>query len=100
MEIIFDPAKSLKNDIERGLPFEKANEFDWDTAVTTEDKRFPYSELRFLTYGLINYRVYAICFTPLKPSLVRVISFRKANKREVNRYEKVRKEEAANQPRW
>lgn len=86
MKIEFDPAKSERNAIERGLPFEMAQEFDWDTAIYSEDNRCVYPERRFVALGFVAERLHAICFTFLKNS-IRVISFRKANKREVTRYE-------------
>lgn len=100
MEIEFDPKKSQKNETERQLPFDRANEFGWETAVIFEDKRFPYPELRFFALGFIRYRIYALCFTPINQNVARVISFRKANKREVKLYENERKKEAANEQKW
>lgn len=100
MEIVFDPKKSLKNEVERQLPFEKVSEFVWGTAVIFEDKRFPYPEERFFALGFLNYRIHAVCFTQLDESYIRVISFRKANKREIKHYEEERKKEAANEQKW
>lgn len=86
MEIEFDPNKSKKNEDERGLPFSLVSEFEWETALFTEDNRFDYPEKRIIGLGKIEQRVHVICFTPI-PNGIRVISFRKANKREVKRYE-------------
>ena len=33
MKIDFDPEKSKKNNHDRGLPFERVAEFDWETAL-------------------------------------------------------------------
>ena len=87
MKIEFDFKKSAKNDRERKLPFDLIGEFDWETAIYTEDIRNPYPERRFIAMGYLNLRVHVICFTPVAGG-VRIISFRKANLREVNRYEK------------
>lgn len=87
MKISFDPEKSKKNSINRGLSFEMAHEFDWETAVYIEDVRNPYPEQRFIGLGFLDERLHVLCFTPIDGG-VRVISFRKANRREVNRYEK------------
>ena len=87
MKIEFDPEKSNKNDRERGLPFDLVAEFDWETALYTEDVRHVYPERRFVALGYLDERLHVICFTPIKGG-VRVISFRKANLREVKRYEK------------
>ena len=87
MKIEFDPAKSEKNARERGLPFELVDQFDWESAVFSEDTRFPYPETRLIALGFIAERLHLVCFTGI-PGGIRVISFRKANEREVLKYEK------------
>ncbi|WP_410686092.1 BrnT family toxin [Avibacterium paragallinarum] len=87
MKIEFDPNKSLKNEKERGLSFSKAIDLDWTTALIWQDLRFNYPEPRYIALGLIDDRVH---MTPIEQG-VRVISFRKANKREVKRYVESRK---------
>ncbi|MGB6977137.1 MAG: BrnT family toxin [Gammaproteobacteria bacterium] len=87
MKIDFDPEKSHKNKLNRGLPFESAAEFDWETAIYLEDTRNPYPEQRFVALGFLNQRLHVLCFTPIVDG-VRIISFRKANLREIKRYEK------------
>lgn len=86
MIIEFDLAKSERNARERGLPFDRANEFDWETATYEEDVRRGYSERRFVALGYLGERLHMLCFTPVEDG-VRIISFRKANRREVMRYE-------------
>ncbi|MGH7029583.1 MAG: BrnT family toxin [Stellaceae bacterium] len=39
MAITFDPAKNAKNIAERGLPFERVADLDWETAMVMEDVR-------------------------------------------------------------
>lgn len=85
MDITFDPAKSERNARERGLPFDRVYEFDFDTAVIEEDVRFVYPEPRFVATGFIEQRLHVVCYTPTKTG-IRVISFRKANDREVKGY--------------
>jgi uncharacterized DUF497 family protein len=87
MKIEFDPAKSERDTRERGLPFELVEQFDWDSAVFSEDARFAYPEARFIALGFLGARPHVVCFTPV-PGGIRVMSFRKANDREVRRYEK------------
>ncbi len=87
MKIDFDAEKSHKNSRDRGLPFDRALDFDWETALYSEDIRYPYPERRFVAIGYLQERVHVICFSPIKEG-VRIISFRKANLREVKRYEK------------
>ncbi|HVE44368.1 MAG TPA: BrnT family toxin [Gammaproteobacteria bacterium] len=87
MKIDFDPKKSDKNINDRQLSFAEAAEFDWETASYIEDIRKDYPEKRFIALGYLKNRLHVICFTPIDKG-VRVISFRKANSREVKRYEK------------
>jgi uncharacterized DUF497 family protein len=86
MKIDFDQNKSNKNFDERGLAFDVVVEFEWESAVIQEDLRKAYPERRFVAAGKINYRLHIICFTPILEG-IRVISLRKANKREVISYE-------------
>lgn len=82
MHIEFDPAKSERNSRDRGLGFERAAEFDFGTAVIVQDTRKPYPEARFVAVGFLGVRLHVLCFTPVTGG-IRVISFRKANDREV-----------------
>jgi uncharacterized DUF497 family protein len=84
--IEFDPVKSAANAKDRGLPFMKVDSFGWEGALFSEDSRFAYPERRVVALGFLADRLHVVCFTPISGG-VRVISFRKANKREVRRYE-------------
>ena len=86
MKIDFDPDKNAKNIIERGLSFERATEFYFETAQFTIDNRRDYGETRYRALGFLGHRLYAFVFVEIIGG-IRVISFRKANKREVKRYE-------------
>jgi hypothetical protein len=86
MHISFDSAKSEKNLLARGISFELAAEFEWDSALIVEDLRKDYGERRFQALGLIGDRLHMMVFTP-RAQKAHVISLRKANKREVKRYE-------------
>lgn len=91
MDISFDPVKSARNAAERGLPFDLAAEFDFQTAVIEEDTRRAYPERRFVALGWRDERLHVLCFTPT-PGGIRVISFRKANAREERRYERTQQD--------
>jgi len=82
----FDPAKSERNIATRGISFELASEFSWQSALIVEDLRRDYGERRFQALGLIGARLHAMVFTP-RADKAHVISLRKANRREVKRYE-------------
>jgi len=86
VNISFDSAKSEKNVLARGIPFELAAEFAWDSALIVDDLRKDYGERRFQALGLIGDRLHMMVFTP-RANKAHVISLRKANKREVKRYE-------------
>jgi uncharacterized protein len=87
VKIEFDPLKSERNNILRGLAFDCAHDFDWDSALIVEDMRRQYPERRFVAAGLIDDRLHMLCFTPVVGG-IRVISLRKANEREGKRYAK------------
>ena len=86
MKITYDPTKNAKNIQDRGLAFERVVDLDWVTALIEEDIRKPYPERRFQAIGFIEHRLFVVVFTSA-PEGIRVISFRKANPREVKRYE-------------
>ena len=87
MKIECDPNKNHRNIEERGLPYEHAADFDFETALVWEDVRKNYPERRFVAIGFLEKRLHVLVFS-LKPGSIRVISFRKANPREVKTYEK------------
>ena len=82
-----DPAKESRNIAERGISLDLAEQLDWTTALIWEDNRKDYGERRYCVLGVIEDRLYSVVFTP-RDGKPRVISVRKANKREVKRYEK------------
>ncbi|MCL2831082.1 MAG: BrnT family toxin [Betaproteobacteria bacterium] len=86
MKIEFDPAKNAANIRDRGLSFERAAEFDFESALIRVDDRRNYGEIRFRSIGLLDGRIHVLVFVEIT-SGIRVISFRKANKREVRDYE-------------
>ena len=90
MEITFDPAKNERNIVERGLSFERAADFDFDTAIYVEDDRKDYGEKRIRSLGMLDGRLHALVFT-MRGQVLRVISFRKAKKNEVKAYEETTK---------
>ena len=82
-----DPDKEDRNLAERGLSMDLAEHLDWATALIWEDTRNDYGERRYCVLGFIADRLHSVVFTP-REGKPRVISLRKANKREVKRYEK------------
>ena len=92
MKIDFDPAKSEKNARERGLPFDLATEFDFDSAWIVNDIRRDYGEVRYRAIGQMGNVIAVIIFT-MREDAVRVISLRLANRKERQRYERQNKED-------
>ncbi|MFZ2447686.1 MAG: BrnT family toxin [Syntrophobacteraceae bacterium] len=86
MEIEFDPEKNARNIELRGVSFEDAVRFEWESAVIIPDTRLDYGEPRYRAFGIIDNRLHALVFTP-RGGVIRVVSLRKANRREVHRYE-------------
>lgn len=88
MRVSFDPSKNERNICERGLSFESAAEFDFETALVHIDDRREYGEARYVALGTLYGRLHVPCFTETTDG-IRVLSFRKANAREVKRYAQV-----------
>ena len=91
MNVTFDPAKDAANLAKHGVSLTEAAGFEWGTAVVWPDTRRDYGEARMVALGYIGLRIMALVFVdrpPDKPTERRIISLRKANTREVNRYAK------------
>jgi uncharacterized DUF497 family protein len=85
--VSYDPAKNERNLRTRGLAFDEAANFDFETAQVFVDARHEYGETRYVALGKLDDRVHVLCFAETADG-IRVISFRKANAREVSRYVK------------
>ena len=73
--------KRVENLEKHRIDFHAADGFDWTTALIFEDKRRNYGEVRYTAHGWIGNRLYALVFTD-RADARRIISFRKANRRE------------------
>ncbi|PKB24361.1 BrnT family toxin [Janthinobacterium sp. 64] len=85
MRITFDAAKREKTLRERGLDFARAHEVFDGLTITLPDQRQDYGEPRFITAGWLDERLIALVWTP-RGLARRIISMRKANEREINKY--------------
>jgi uncharacterized DUF497 family protein len=85
MEFEWDEAKRAANLAKHGLDFVDAAQFDWANAQVIPDRRFDYGEERSTAYGLMDGRLMVIIFT-MRGSALRMVSFRRANKRETRKY--------------
>ena len=90
MKIEFNPEKNSKNIVERNLSFECVIKFDFKTALFEIDNRRDYGETRIIGLGYIGERLHVLIFTT-QEEIIRVISLRKANKKERLRYENKKK---------
>jgi uncharacterized DUF497 family protein len=85
VKITYDPGKNERNMRERGLSFERAREFDFDSATEWVEHRK--GETRRVAAGYLGGRLHMLCFLEIEEG-IRVISFRKANDREAKKYGK------------
>lgn len=83
----WDEAKRAVNLEKHGVVFEDADGFEWGLALTAPDTRRDYGEDRFVSIGPIGARLFVMVWTP-RGAGRRIISLRKANKREERYYAK------------
>jgi hypothetical protein len=83
VKITYDPVKNEWNIRERGLSFDRAPEFDFETATIWDEERK--GEVRRVAAGYLDKRLHILCYRAHSDGL-RVISFRKANDREARKY--------------
>ena len=84
----WDQAKNRSNFAKHGLDFADAEQVLTGPSVTFADSRIDYGEERLLTLGLLVGRVVIIAHAPRADHITRIISMRKANRREQKIYQK------------
>ena len=87
MNFEWDENKRITNLKKHGVDFVAASRLWNSPMLVVEDTRSNYQEQRWLGMGLLEKRVMIIVYTKRR-NTIRIISFRKANKREVKYYEK------------
>ncbi|MBK7357165.1 BrnT family toxin [Propionivibrio sp.] len=85
MLIEFDPAKDLANQTKHGVSLSVAGELNWEAALVWIDDRFEYSETRMIALAPKTEILYYVAFVD-RGEARRVISLRRANRREVKHY--------------
>jgi len=85
MNYEWDESKLTQNLKNHKVHFSLSEQFEWKTAQVGPDRRKDYGELRYQAYGIIENRLYCLIFTPRNGN-IRIISLRKANRREVKSY--------------
>jgi uncharacterized protein len=86
MEFQFDPHKDKLNLKRHGLSLEFARRMHWDEALVWIDDRFEYNEARMVALVPLDSTLYYVAFVDRADELRRVISLRKAEKKEVLYY--------------
>ena len=85
MRYTFDPAKDTANQTKHGVSLALAEVLFAGPHASVTDDRFDYGERRDVAFGMIAGRMFACVYVD-RGSAQRVISLRKANRREVARY--------------
>jgi uncharacterized DUF497 family protein len=86
VKIEYDPAKRERVLRERGLDLAKAAEVLSGECFTEADDRFDYGEQRWVSYGLLRGEVVACVWVGQEEDRVRIVTMRKANRNEQERY--------------
>lgn len=87
MRIESDPNKDASNAAKHGVSLALAGELDWDAALVRLDDRSDYGEARMIALaprGKVLYYVASV----IRAHTRRIISLRRANRREVRHYVK------------
>jgi uncharacterized protein len=85
VRFIFDAAKNAANLAKHGVSLADAEHLDWDSALLWIDQRGDYGEQSQCALAVLVDSVYFTVFVDRDDSR-RVISLRKANEREFDRY--------------
>jgi hypothetical protein len=89
----WDETKRQANLRKHGVDFALVEHFEWEHAITFEDTRERYFEQRWVTFSYIGAQIFVLVFTEPEDGVTRVISLRRATKREQRLYESnIRKE--------
>ena len=92
MQYEWSDAKNRSNVAKHGLDFADAEQVFTVPCVTFRDNRIDYGEVRLITLGLLAGRVVVVAHAPRGEETTRIISMRKANRREQKIYQKRRSE--------
>ena len=85
MPIEFDSTKDASNQEKHGLSLALALALDWEEALVGVDDRYEYGESRMIALAPDTGILYYVAFVD-RDDVRRIISLRKANRREVKHY--------------
>ena len=92
MRFEWDPKKDALNQEKHGVGFTEAMSVFDDSAAAIFDPKHSLSEKREIIIGSsLTERILLISFTERAPELIRIISARKTNRKERERYEEFKK---------
>ena len=86
MNIEFDPAKDALNIAKHGVSLTLAAKIEWSDVLCAPDTRRDYGEVREIGFTMIERRLYVVVFVQ-RSAVMRILSLRKANSREVKLYD-------------
>lgn len=87
MRFEWDEAKRKANIAKHGIDFRDVPEMFTSLMLVGSDVRKDYGETRKIGFGFVRGRLMAVAFTERAPNSIRIISARKANKREEAHYQ-------------
>lgn len=85
MRFEFDSAEDASNESKHGVSLSVAAELDWDAALVWVNERFEYTETRMVALAPKTNVLYFVAFVD-HGEVMRIISLRRANRREVKYY--------------
>jgi uncharacterized DUF497 family protein len=85
MHIEFDPVKDRSNQAKHGVSLAMAAELEWGAALVWVDTRHEYGEMRMIALAPKTQILYYVAFVD-RAEARRIISLRRANRREVKHY--------------
>ena len=97
MQFDFDPGKDATNLSKHGLSLAAAAELSRGAALVWLDDRADYGEVRMVALAPIGDILFFVAFVDREP-VRRIISLRRANRREVNHYVKATQEDQPEDP--
>lgn len=87
MRFEWDEAKRKANIVKHGIDFRDVPKMFTSLMLVGSDVRKDYGETRKIGFGFVRGRLMAVAFTERAPNSIRIISARKANKREEAHYQ-------------
>jgi uncharacterized protein len=87
VKIEFDAAKNIVNRDKHGISLGDAARLDWNQMIVSIDLKREYGEIREIGLAPLGDRVYFVAFVR-RQGVIRIIGLRKANNREIRKYEK------------